>query len=385
MWSALRTPSGHDCKNENVQGKAIFSKGRAQKMFFFLSLCTSVSFVPCIADVGASQIAQSLSKVNDETIKDKNDNGHVNKHVHHASNEKTEMKNHQHQEGDWMFSYRFMVMSMKDNRNGTDRLGVSEVLANGSGDYRIAPIEMTMNMHMLGIMYAPSKNYTLMAMIPYIENSMDHVTAMGSKFSTKSSGLGDISLSINSANKRGFSWKLGMSFPTGSQDYKDTTPMGRSVLPYPMQIGSGTYDLIAGTGYLIEQGVGQVGVETRGIFRLGKNDDSYRVGNQYDLTIWYSRQINHQFSLSARGIYQYKDNYKGRDSRYAMARRASIVPTVVEDLRGGQRLNFALAINLSLSKRHRFSVEYQKPVWQNLDGPQLGMHEALALAWQLAL
>ena len=293
------------------------------------------------------------------------------------------MAEHEHKTGEWMVSYRFMAMSMEDNRDGTDRLNNSEVLLSGSGNYRIAPTKMTMNMHMLRLMYAPSDAYALMTMIPYIENDMDHVTAMGTRFSTGSSDLGDISLSVISTNSLGFIWNLGISFPTGSQDEEDTTPMGRAVLPYPMQIGTGTYDLIAGLGYIVEQDKGNAGLQMRGLFRIGENDDGYRVGNQYILTGWYSHRLSHHLSLSIRGLYEFKDNYSGKDPRYAIAQRMGIVPTIDEDLRGGQRFDLALEVSWRLTKGHRLTFEYQRPVWQNLDGPQLETDKTLTLGWQM--
>ena len=162
------------------------------------------------------------------------------------------MGDHLHNKGEWMASYRFMNMGMDGNRDGTDRLDESEVLLSGTGLYRVAPTDMSMTMHMLGLMYATSDNLTLMAMIPYIENDMGHVTAMGGAFNTSSSDLGDISLVALSSFSNGMLWQMGLSFPTGDQNQKDLTPTGNSVLPYSMQIGSGTYDLIAGVGENIQ-------------------------------------------------------------------------------------------------------------------------------------
>ena len=292
------------------------------------------------------------------------------------------MAEHQHKDSEWMVSYRFMTMSMEDNRDGTDRLNNSEVLVSGSGNYLIAPTKMTMNMHMLGLMYAPSDAFAFMAMIPYIDNDMDHVTAMGTQFSTESSDLGDISLSVISTNNRGFIWNLGISFPTGSQDEEDTTPVGRAVLPYPMQIGSGTYDLIAGVGYIVERDKGSAGVQIRGLFRIGENDDGYRVGNQYILTGWYSHRLSHHLSLSVHGLYEFKGNYSGKDLRYDMSQRLRVVPTVDENLRGGQRFDLVLGINWLLTQEQRLTFEYKRPVWQNLDGPQLQTDRTLTLGWQ---
>ncbi len=38
---------------------------------------------------------------------------------------------------------------------------------------------MTMDMHMLGAMYAPTDNLTLMVMANYLDKEMDHVTYQG--------------------------------------------------------------------------------------------------------------------------------------------------------------------------------------------------------------
>lgn len=49
---------------------------------------------------------------------------------------------------------------------------------------RIVPTGMTMDMHMLGAMYAPSDRLTLMAMLPYIKKDMDHITFAGPEKTT---------------------------------------------------------------------------------------------------------------------------------------------------------------------------------------------------------
>lgn len=53
----------------------------------------------------------------------------------------------------------------------------------------VALTQMDMSMHMLGVMYAPSDDLTLVAMMPWVENEMDHVTATGGAFTTESSHL----------------------------------------------------------------------------------------------------------------------------------------------------------------------------------------------------
>ncbi len=40
---------------------------------------------------------------------------------------------------------------------------------------------MDMEMHMLGVMYAPSDDVTLMAMVPFVRLDMDHRTRTGAR------------------------------------------------------------------------------------------------------------------------------------------------------------------------------------------------------------
>lgn len=158
------------------------------------------------------------------------------------------MGDHLHKAGEWMLSYRYMRMTMDGNRDGTDSLSAQDVLGQG---FMVTPLNMTMEMHMLGAMFAPTDDVTLMAMVPFLRNEMDHLTGMGANFTTESEGLGDISVTAlwrmfeNERDRAHLN--LGLSLPTGSIDERDATPINPSAkLPYPMQLGSGTTDLILG-------------------------------------------------------------------------------------------------------------------------------------------
>ena len=100
------------------------------------------------------------------------------------------MGGHTHHAGKWMTTYRYMYMNMDGNRDGNDRVSTSDVRR----DFVISPIKMTMQMHMLGIMYAPANDLTIMSMIPYVLKEMDHVTRIGAEFTTRTDGIGDIKL-----------------------------------------------------------------------------------------------------------------------------------------------------------------------------------------------
>lgn len=72
------------------------------------------------------------------------------------------MGDHTHNAGEWMFSYRFMNMSMKDNKKGRDSISPEQIVSTVSSPFagqpmqpqtlRVVPLEMTTQMHMLGLM-----------------------------------------------------------------------------------------------------------------------------------------------------------------------------------------------------------------------------------------
>jgi hypothetical protein len=155
------------------------------------------------------------------------------------------MGDHVMDEGEFMLSYRYMEMQMDGNRTGTNR--VSTPLPG----FMVSPLSMDMKMHMLGAMYAPSKKLTLSLMVPVLEISMDHrINMNGVEFTTESDGIGDITLAgvyqLSQSDGGNLLFNLGLNVPTGSIDEKDELPVSMGVpvqLPYPMQTGSGTYDV----------------------------------------------------------------------------------------------------------------------------------------------
>ena len=84
------------------------------------------------------------------------------------------MGDHMHKAGEWMLSYRFMRMNMEGNRIGNNSVSPEDIVTtvpnrffgnpNQPPTLRVVPTQMTMNMHMFGVMYAPSDVITLMAM-----------------------------------------------------------------------------------------------------------------------------------------------------------------------------------------------------------------------------
>jgi hypothetical protein len=289
-----------------------------------------------------------------------------------------------------MLSLRSMRMQMDGNRDGTSRMSTADVLAEG---YQIVPERMTMDMQMLGVMYGVNEDLTVMLMLPWLELEMDHVRANGAKFTTRSSGIGDVRFSglykLGQWGVHQLNLNAGVSIPTGSIDEKDDTPMGANQhLPYPMQLGSGTWDLLPGLTYLGQAAPLSWGVQGVAVVRLGENDNDYTLGDRFNLTGWISRAWTPDWQTSLRLDGQWWGNIDGSD-RKIPPMMVGAVPTADPDLRAGRSIDLlvgaAFAPRAGLLRSHRLGLEAGWPVYQNLDGPQLETDWTVTLGWQWLL
>jgi len=303
------------------------------------------------------------------------------------------MGDHTHEQGEFMFSYRFMNMSMEGSQVGTEDVADAEIVAMG-GEYgfMVTPTQMPMTMHMLGIMYAPSDRVTLMGMFNYLDSSMDHVMRNSSTFTTESGGLGDIGIGalvgIVQEGSTRLHLNLGVTLPTGSIEQLDATPMsgGNDVqLPYPMQLCSGTIGLSPGFTFLGMSERISYGAQAKAVFQMGENDRDYGVGNRTEASGWFAFRAAERLSVSARARYQMWEDYSGADA----ALNPMMVPTARTDLRGGKRLDVPLGVNYWFNsgalRGFRLLAEYEIPVWQDLSGPQLKSIGTLILGVQLSV
>ncbi|MEM7018762.1 MAG: transporter [Pseudomonadota bacterium] len=318
------------------------------------------------------------------------------------------MAEHYHEKGEWMVSYRFMHMMMKGNRAGKDNLSPETIATTIPNRFfgrpmqppilRVVPTEMPMNMHMFGVMYAPLDQLTLMLMLNVLDKKMDHLTFQGPAgnrvrggFTTGSSGLGDVSLSglirlLETPDYR-IHVTLGLSFPTGSTDEADEVlaPTGMRPtlrLPYPMQLGSGTYDPIVGltwVGHIERYGWG---VQWRSVFRTGDNDEGYTLGDEHRLSGWVSYLWSPGVSTSIRLESYHRGNIGGIDPVIVAP-----VQTADPDNQGIDRLDVSLGLNFAGTDEwagHRVGFEVSRPLMQDLDGPQLKTDWQLMIGYQYA-
>ncbi len=294
---------------------------------------------------------------------------------------------HTHLEGEWMLGYQFMSMGMNGNRDGTRDLSDGDVL----NDFPVAPTSMTMQMHMPMLMYAPSDDLTLMAMIPYIRMEMDHITRTGVRFTTRSEGFGDLNLGARYTVFRHnfYDHRVilsgGISFPTGSIDEKDflaNPSQGKQQLPYPMQLGSGTVDLHPGITYLGQSEDWGWGAEAEATIRLGENSNDYTLGNRNRASVWGDWRWTDWAAPFVRIDGLAWGNIDGADPDL----NPFMVQTADPNRRGGERVDLLFGVNFyvpeGLLKGHRLAVQGGRPIYQSLDGPQLKADWQFTIGWQ---
>ncbi len=320
------------------------------------------------------------------------------------------MGDHMHKKGEWMLSYRAMSMHMDGSRDGTNSLSPTTIattyanrfssVAGQPATLRVVPTEMDMNMHMLGAMYAPTDWMTLMAMFNYIDKDMKHITFAGGSgttelgnFTTRSSGWGDTKISslikLHNTHNHKVHLNMGVSLPTGSIKEEDSvlTPMGMTPtvrLPYGMQLGTGTYDLLPGITYNGHKDDWSWGAQYSAEIRLeSENDQGYSWGDKHSVTAWGSYQWAPWISTSLRLTGTTQDAIDGIDSQIVLP-----VQTADPDNYGGKTLDLSFGVNLigtqGAIKGHRIAIEATTPLYRNLNGPQLENDFTVVLGWQYA-
>ncbi len=339
------------------------------------------------------------------------------------------MGDHLMEKGEWMASYRFMNMKMDGMRSGTSDLSPDQVAAlpNALGgesmrmgflpdgtprimtvpsDYRIAPLEMDMDMHMFGLMYGVSHDITAMVMINYIEKEMLLRTYMGptgtnvvGDFTGKTSGLGDTTVSalfrLTDEGDHNFHLNLGLSLPTGSitesgsvlppfSGMMGTVPGERvsiDRLAYPMQLGSGTVDFMPGFTYTARSNDVSWGAQMMATLRFYDNKENYRLGNVYEGSAWLARQWASWVSTSARIAAKSEGSIKGRDLVITGGNPLSDPANSGRDV-----VNLFLGVNLlgtsGWMANHRLSFEIGTPVYEKVDGVQMSQDMTVSLGWR---
>jgi len=368
-----------------VRSRSYTRRGRQLGMLAVLQLSLAAASATASTDADAEAMAEpetSIAELSLEELMEIRLGGMAITGIHHT-----------HDAGEWMTGYSYMFMDMDGNRDGTGGVSTGGVFAQG---YMVAPTWMSMQMHMFHVMWAPAERLTLGLMLPYVRKSMKHrvnpaapVPFAGTSFRTDSEGIGDLGLtalvSLLRSEEHRLIAEIGWSFPTGSIDARDDVPMapaGDVRLPYPMQLGSGTFDARPGLTYIGQRDRWSWGVNARGVVRIGENDHHYALGDLWSVTGWGARSLSDWLSASLRLEGSGWGDIDGADP----ALNPAMVPTADPELRAGKRIDLLFGLNLFESDGtfagNRIVLEAGLPVYQALDGPQLETSWRIQVGWE---
>jgi hypothetical protein len=249
--------------------------------------------------------------------------------------------------------------------------------------------EMTMDMHMFGAMYAVSDKWTLMGMLNYLDNDM----TMQNGSSMESSGLGDLKFSglydlASWDNGRRVHLNVGISAPTGAVDERSAG----TILPYGMQLGSGTWDFLPALTFLGQTDNYSWGAQVGGALRMGDNERDYSLGNRFDAALFGARKLSDSFSLSIKFDYFSQSEIEGKDDDIEVRRTAMMGmmnnPSFDPASQGRDLSTFGLGLNYycrnGTFKGHRLAVEWETPMSEDVNGVQLETDSIWSLGWQYA-
>lgn len=306
---------------------------------------------------------------------------HHNMHENHGYAPLNLAGTHSHEKNEWMLSYKYMEMEMDGMRNGENSVDKNAVYAS----YNISPLSMTTKTHMTSAMYGIDDNFTFMAMVPYVEKSMKLRTKTGVNFTTKSSGLGDIKLSViddlNYVNFNGLSAMYTLSLPTGSIHKRDATPAASDPrLPYSMQLGSGTFDITPALTYQHNcdcHGI-NFGAQAFATFRINDNREDYRLGNIYGASAWAGKSFTDELSAGLTLKAEHQSKINGTDGNL----NAAMVPTADTTNTGHEKATagFDVLYEPKSLKGYTFAADYTAPIYQDVNGFQMDSKHMFTLA-----
>jgi hypothetical protein len=307
------------------------------------------------------------------------------------------MFDHMHKAGEIMVGFRYAgSFAGGDMLHGTHSVGDQQVMDEGCTPHActMRPSDMTMNMYMLDIMYAPTNWLTLMVMPMWMSHEMTMVPLNGMSHEGHDMGMGmgghaDTHMhagphahgtegwgdtifgpELRLADGPGYHLQVNPMFsaPTGRVDYKTDGVFTH----YGMQLGSGTWDFVPSITYTGRANRVTWGAQVLGIVRLeDENDSGYRLGDVFQATAWGSYRLVNWISASVRGLYTEQGKIEGH---YNGTHNHSSPPDLQFNY-GGRFWDIGFGVNTVVPggplKGLRLSAEWLQPVMDDPNGYQL--------------
>ncbi len=322
--------------------------------------------------------------------------------------------------GDMMVSYRYMWGSQGGTMlQGANRSPDSALVTNGCGGNPcyLTPRSMSMSMHMVDLMVAPTDWLTLMLMPQFLDMDMDMRLLDGAPPSPsahvihhvqnghETGGIGDLGMyalaGLFDNGVHHVHAAAGFSAPTG--DVNNRLRRNHSIdggfIDYGMQLGSGTWDFKPSLTYTGKLGKFGWGAQANGTVRMeSRNESGYRLGDLFQATAWGNYGLTSWLTASVRGVYTIQGGIHGK---YFGAGSGSDDPFTNADGSPTSILKFgpqdypqnyggrfwdagfgltAVVPNGGLTG-NQFSMEWLQPIHTDFNGYQLDREGALSFTW----
>tara|TARA_R110002126_G_scaffold128103_1_gene270512 strand:+ start:7495 stop:8685 length:1191 start_codon:yes stop_codon:yes gene_type:complete len=273
---------------------------------------------------------------------------------------------------------------------GNSRRDVTSAQAFAAG-FTVAPTSMTVNRAEFEYVHGFNERWTIWGVLPVVEKELDADINGGGTSTSKTSGLGDVRLGGNylfhEDESQRVNFSIGVTLPTGEFDGRDTYgAVANALLPYAMQLGGGTFDILPSAGWVRLQDGWSMGARAWGRFPIGKNSDDWAISREFDADFWASRELSQELTGMLRLNAQWWGDIQGN------AAGLNLTNSPLEDsgFQGGSRLNLIGGIIWDLDARtapaaNRLELEIGVPIDQRLDGPALQREWSLLLGWKLSL
>ncbi len=317
---------------------------------------------------------------------------------------------------EFRFKISQMYMQMGPLQEGQRTLNQGALVgppSAGGATFPAIPVSMDMFMTMFGGAYSFTDDFAVMVMTSFKANRMQMtffpglVAASGRNgFTMTSAGLGDTRLigkyrvlkNDNLAPTQQLSLLFGMSIPTGSinKEFTNNPVPGQNgtILPFKMQLGSGTVDPIIGAAYQGSADPLWYGANVWYIGRFYDNSQGYQQGDEVRADLYTMYQFHEKSVIHFQLNYYYEDTY----SNEPISQRVNgnghaggnpalpfISPLNDPDNYGGTKVNFTTGLQFQPFPLHIIEFNGSFPVYQNIRGPQLKEDYRLMLSWYIEI
>ena len=304
-----------------------------------------------------------------------------------------------------------MIMSMGPLRDGTTNLSEGSQLL-PVGPYAVAPSAMQMYMTMVGGAYSFTDNFALMAMTSFKFNRMQmefNGALQGltgeSGFTMESRGFGDIKLlgkyrmysDDHLAPKDQVSALFGVSVPTGNIDkkFRNNPVPGQNgtILPFKMQLGSGTFDPIFGVAYQGSQDPFWYGATALYTARVYDNNRGYQQGDEFRLDLYGMYQYHEKSVAFLQLNGSWEDRYSDEPDAGRLGQghlggnpaNGFISPVFDPANYGGRKLAVTAGLQWQPFPLNVIELNGSVPFYQDLRGPQLKEDFRVMLSWYIEI